>query len=303
MSDFDLDDIREHLSDWTTHLRSLNRAPSTLETYLKCGRELVGYLVRTDRSTLVADITWIDLQAFFADLTARPTMGPATVAKHYRSIQQLFKYLDETDAIERTPFAKLRPPLVPETPVPIISAADVKALLAACKGTGFSEVRDMAILRMLLDCGVRRAEVMGIALTDVDFDQDVALVLGKGRRPRAVPFGLETRKALRTYLRARRRHPSAARPELWLGRNGPLQLEALKAIIDRRATEAGIGHIHPHQFRHTFAHTWLNAGGQETDLMRLAGWKSRQMVGRYAASSADDRAREAHRRMALGDKL
>jgi integrase len=56
-------------------------------------------------------------------------------------------------------------------------------------------------------------------------------------------------------------------------------------------------------FRHTFAHRWLSEGGQEQDLMRLAGWQSREMLGRYGASAADQRAREAHRRMSLGDQF
>ena len=75
-------------------------------------------------------------------------------------------------------------------------------------------------------------------------------------------------------------------------------------MVRRRGREAGLGDkVHPHLFRHTFAHAWLSEGGQETDLMSVTGWRSRMMVQRYGASAAQERSWAAARRLALGDRL
>ena len=238
----------------------------------------------------VREITRGHVDDFLATLRESGN-SESTVATRYRALQQLFRWLVDEAELDVSPMAKMRAPRVPEQPVPVISEEEEAALFAVCRGNDFEARRDTALFHFLLATGARAAEVIGLQIADVDLDARTATVLGKGRRRRVLHLTAELARDLDRYLRVRTSHTFASDTALWLGKRGKLTTSGLAQILTKRCRAAGIGKLHPHQFRHTYAHRFLSNGGTEGSLMRNAGWKNRDMINRYGASAADARAR------------
>jgi site-specific recombinase XerD len=288
---------------WLKALKSDNKSENTVRIYLHAVRLAGEWAYRQDEPLEPSDITKDQVREYMAELIERTSASNAH--NNYRCLRTFFNFLVAEEEITVSPILGTKPPFVPEKPTPIVTLDVMTAMLDTCKGKSFVERRDMAILRVLWDTGGRLAEVSYLKLDNVDLDTDGIWVHGKGRRDRYIPIAPKTSLALTRYLRVRDAHRQAALPALWLGSTGQgaLTHAGIKAVLIRRAREANVGHIHPHMFRHSLAHYWQLNEGNETDLMRIMGWKSREMLARYGESAAKERAYATARNLALGDRV
>lgn len=294
-----LDDL---FTSFARDLRAAGKAERTITIYHQSVRFFGAWLTERDRPATTDSLTKHAISTWLADM-ADQGKAEGTILTRYRGMRRFVRWMLAEGEIADDPMKNLEQPSPPPKPVPIITDAEITALLKTCDGRSFIGRRDEAIIRVLFDCGVRISEVAKLVVDDVDFDHDVLHVLGKGRKPRVVPFGARTGRALDRYRRIRRTHRHADSSGWWLGQRGQLSADGIDDILRRRAEQAGVEGLHAHRFRHSWAHDWLVSGGQERDLMRLAGWSSDAMLDRYGSSAAVERAHAAARRLKRGDRL
>jgi len=294
--------IEEAIDGWILHLKAANLSPMTIKAYRAAGVGLARFLRRTGMPSDIDAVGAEHIEAYIADEVA--SKAAATAHQRYRGLRQLFAWLTSQGDITRNPMATLRPPIIPERHIDVVPIEDFRKMLKTCAREYLVDLRDEALLRTLWDTGGRLAEVTGLQIADVDFSEQVVRVFGKGRRERHVGIAASTGSAIHRYLRRRAKTSQASSPWLWTGQKGPMTSSGVRQMVWRRSEFAGLAHrVHPHQLRHSKADAWLAAGGSERGLMKQMGWKSAQMVHRYAANVAEKRSIEEARRLGLGDRL
>lgn len=259
--------------------------------------------------TELDQITQRHVRGWLASL-ASAGRSDATRRVRLIGLRLFFGYLVGESDIELStnPAAGLKLPQVRMQPALMPRDSDVSTLLATMSGPSFSDRRDVLVVRLLADVGCRRAELVGIDTDDVKLDIGrVLLRRTKGGHERWVPLSPTTIQSCRKYLRARKRHPGAASPALLLSqrRTGECRLtgSGVFEMLNRRCDAAGIERIRPHSLRHLWAHDQLASGVGETAVETLAGWRSPTMIRRYGASLAAERAIDASRQRARGDRF
>ena len=282
-------------------LRAERLDRKTIHAYALGVLMFVEYMGHEMRTAPLDILTRENLRNWIID--TEPKWKPNTIRTHFSGVRRFANWLVVEEIIESDPTERVVLPVEKEQSPEILSDAELQAILKSLSGKDFESRKDTALVRLLLDTGMRAFELLSMTVSGTDLDNEMTVVTGKRGKVRRVYFSSRTVSAIDRYLRVRSSHKHAQLDALFLTQRGPMSQRSLNDRIAAIGREVGIEHLHPHRFRHTWAHDHLLNGTSTVDLKRLAGWSSDAMLSRYGASGADVRAEQTARRQARGDRV
>jgi site-specific recombinase XerD len=235
-------------------------AESTRRAYASDLRGFADWL--DGRGLAVDDVDVRVLVDYASELgRARNGLAPATIARKLAAVRSFLRFTLGPTRVPDASLAPKRPQRLPEAP----KREEVEELIESVGGDGALGLRNRALVELVYSAGLRSAEAVGLDLGDVDFEQELVRVRGKGGKERIVPLGEEAAYVVARYLRE-------ARPELARGANDALFLSARGRRLDTSTLRRLLPH--PHRLRHSFATHLLEGGADLRTIQELLGHSS-----------------------------
>ena len=280
-------DIPEKVTMYLQAKRLEGLSDLTLKNYFYLLRRLAAFSHKQ-----VKDINLNDLRTFlFQECEG---LKETTMQVKVTYLQSFFKWLTDEEIIDKDPSRKLPRIRVPQRLRNALTIEEVEKLRMAC-----ADVRERAILEMLLATGCRLSELIGMNIEDLNFKDNSIRVIGKGNKERIVFFNPRTKVHLDKYLENRKGNSDA----LFVGSRKPynrLGSRAVEKIINKIATRAGFDKaVFPHLFRHTMASLGLQAGANIVAIQSLLGHSSVTTTERYAQNNLENVKHEYNQNMIL----
>jgi site-specific recombinase XerD len=235
-------------------------------------------------------------------VSSKKPASMSTVDAYWRTLQALFSWLVREGLIinGENPLSKIPRPKVPVKVIQDIPFKMIREAMALFDARTLVGARNIAILLLLVDTGIRLSECSGLTFDDLNLSNGTARVWGKGGKQRIVPISQVVKKALKRYI--------TLMPEpngkLWVDRHGkPINKRGIQTFIRRLKKLGGNVRWSPHTFRNTFAVNYLRGGGDPFTLQILGGWEDLEMPRHYAASLRAEDAFRVHRKASPAKNL
>lgn len=239
-------------------------SPKLAETTRRSYRADVERFVRwlEERRLTLDDVDVRVLADYASDLArGRPRLAPASIARKLSAVRSLLRHALGPARVPDASFAPRRPRRLPDAP----RVAEVDALLASLEDDGPIGLRNRALVELVYSAGLRAAEAVGLDVADVDFEQELVRVRGKGSKERVVPLGEEAAHWAARYARE-------ARPQLLREREPAFFLSVRGRRLDTSTLRRLVRH--PHRLRHAFATHLLDGGADLRTIQELLGHSS-----------------------------
>ncbi len=218
-------------------------------------------------------------------------MESSSIARRLSALKTYFKFLVREGILADNPAYGMRGPKLPRLVNERLSPDEMAALMDTPDTSAALGKRDRAWLEILYGCGIRISELVGINIDDVDLNQELLLIRGKGRKERLTPLTPKAIKALRDYMEARVElvQPETDTEALLLNyKGGRLTARGIRKLLDRYIIKCSMTRrVSPHALRHTFATHLLEMGADLRSIQELLGHASLSTTQRYTHTNLD----------------
>ena len=221
----------------------------------------------------VSDLDVILFKGYQLYLSENKDIKRVSVRTYSRAVRVFYRYLYFEDIIDIN-INKLKLIKADKEVIMPLTDIEVKQLLNSFEPLTFLGERDKLMCMLMLDCGLRRGEVVKLKLSDIDKSKRTMIINGKGSKQRIVPFGKTVKNQLMRYLTMRSKKPCSFDSLFLTVEREPITANTIKMLFQRLKNSSGISRLYPHLLRHTFATNYIIQGGNLEVLRVLLGHSS-----------------------------
>ena len=279
--------LKDLIRIFDTYNRSDGKSPYTLRWYNEVLNLFLHWLVETSQLVNLGAISENTVREFIIWLKERQVNGHEikvyTVNNRVRALRAFFNWLYRKEYAATHLLQDFKPPRLPQVMVDTLSNEEIAIIMTNLIPSTATGSRNIAILALLLDSGLRLAELVGLKINDLYLEEHYVKVMGKGSKERMVAFGSTAKNALLNYMmhfRGEPAHPGIE--EFFLNIEGyAMSGGAVRSMLKRLGVATGIPRLHAHLCRHTYATNFLINGGNVLLLKQNLGHTTLVMVDRY----------------------
>lgn len=218
-------------------------------------------------------------------------LGSSTIARKLSSVRSFYRYLNEYGDVVNNPFLYFKAPKVRRNIPEFLFYDEMKTLLSSFSLQDLAQLRDRTMFELMYACGLRISELTSLKLEDIDFQECIVRIHGKGDKMRIVPFYPLAKKLLLRYLsevRSKWIHQETHTVVFINQRGKAITPRGVQYRLEEALHKSGLHmHVHPHMFRHSFATHLLDNGADLRLVQELLGHSSLSTTQIYTHVSTE----------------